>query len=1536
MDDALPRIQDLPVLEYFVIKQEVNLEVNFRDKRIDGTTDIIIAVFNDKIEEVALDAADCEVDVDNICVSELREVNGEIMEGQKRKTTATYNDPYLKLSHPKGWNWRAEHHDLRRIRARSVFHSRKTDVPAENREFEGCTPVYGSLKVNLRGKAEPDRPRLIIRKSTLNVDGPDKTNKQYKITIPFTNTNPRDGFQFVGVDPLDNRFTHMYTRSSIHPGTASCLFPCVDDHGSRCDWRISIKYPRTLGDALQQALATQQNGAGSDKMQLDGQERIHNLAEEDKLREMSVVCSGFLMEEAVDPNDDHKKIMTFEPEKKVSVQKLGFAVGPFEHIDLSSESRTEEDEVKLGMNALKVHAYCLPHRADWVRNTTAAMTMAADFFTYTFARYPFGNFKMCFLDDLVQDTVSLYSMAFISNRLLFPEDIIDTETEVTRKIVSTLASQWTGINMIPNTRHDLWLTIGIAHYMTDLFMKRLCGNNEHRFRMKTLSDQLVHVDIERPSLYDLGPSLHLGEFEMDFMVLKAPIVFFILDKRLIKASGGHGLTRILQKLLTKVQIEASDKSTILETEKFRAVCEKGARYRLESFWNQWVYGSGGPRFDVKAKFNKKRLCVELTLNQIQYQSVKKPALEKTDFLRVIKERRAGVETGDVQPLFTGPMTVRIHEADGTPYEHILEIREDATRSTKFEIPYNTKYKRLKRTRRMKEKQNAGAGASMDAENMDEALLYCLGDVLQTPEDQKEWELIDWDPDTERKMDQESYEWIRVDADFEWACDMKRTLEPYMYVSQLQQDRDVVAQQDAMLYLKNGPLHPIASGFLIRTLIDRRYFHGIRTMAAEALPRQAGIKNLPMLGLRQLMKAFSEMFCHKGTNQPKPNDFSDKKQYNVQCAIIKAIAQVRDTTSHRCPLEARQFILDQLLFNNNEDNPFSDHFYIATLVEALATSLVPSQKDEWYERQNKNPSEEEKQFLDSAMEQIERVLRRDEWTSSYQNVWTIAGLSAKQKLMKAEIIPKRYIDFGQYLLDGTRDLIRIKAFEALIDLGAMMDPSVFSFLIYSLTTDPSPYVRSKLIDTAAFGLAAIAFGEHAKVVKNEPPPEDEEGDLLLVQDSAQEIEARKEMFARKENLDVALKALRREMEETYRGDDRHYSTAMRKALNHPHLGRVELESMLDLAAMMFEEAADWVVTVNLPKAWKAERPASQLANRVSDVVRINVSTKLTRGQLMVSFKSYYKTKPKEPIRLAQPVVQPLPQPPPPEPKRPTPLPRASSIKINTHKTSTPQRPAVASAHVAHVQTPTPAPTSADADTIVASPALSRQPSVSSSSTPKPSFISSSSTPKPSFISSSSTPKPSFPHESSANSSIKRPRPEKDEHHTPAPKRPKVDKPLGSGIPGVERKKRRIVTLKTKNPKRLALILGHLPKPSTNGRTSLPSGMPRDALRDATTGASVRDSINAKPVRKPLPTGEQQIRRPLPGGSSSSTHAATHGSKASLNSHSNSTPKPKSSSPAIITPGGNSNSTPVARPSATPTARPKIKIKISKSQPPPPAP
>ena len=47
---------------------------------------------------------------------------------------------------------------------------------------------------------------------------------------------------------------------------------------------------------------------------------------------------------------------------------MGFAIGPFEHVDLAEFRESEEDD-RLGQNAVPVNGFCLPGRADEVKNT---------------------------------------------------------------------------------------------------------------------------------------------------------------------------------------------------------------------------------------------------------------------------------------------------------------------------------------------------------------------------------------------------------------------------------------------------------------------------------------------------------------------------------------------------------------------------------------------------------------------------------------------------------------------------------------------------------------------------------------------------------------------------------------------------------------------------------------------------------------------------------------------------------------------------------------------------------------------------------------------------------------------------------------------------------------------------------------------------------------------------------------------------------------------------------------------------------------
>lgn len=235
---------------------------------------------------------------------------------------------------------------------------------------------------------------------------------------------------------------------------------------------------------------------------------------------------------------------------------------------------------------------------------------------------------------------------------MFPEDIIEPLDTVTRKVVYALASQYAGVSIVAREPSDTWVIVGLAYYMTDLFLKQLSGNNEYRFRQKIAADKVYELDVERPPLYALGNILHLDPSESEFLALKAAVVLFILDRRLTKATGSAGITRITGRIFTNSK--AGDvESTLLSTAQFQRLCEKMGHVKLDSFFQQWVYGAGCPQFFVTQRFNKKKLVVEMLIQQRQGERiVGQDDLDPKLFMRDVEEEVHEVWAGAIQPVFT--------------------------------------------------------------------------------------------------------------------------------------------------------------------------------------------------------------------------------------------------------------------------------------------------------------------------------------------------------------------------------------------------------------------------------------------------------------------------------------------------------------------------------------------------------------------------------------------------------------------------------------------------------------------------------------------------------------------------------------------------------------------------------------------------------------------------------------------------------------------------------------------------------------------
>ncbi|KAF2261860.1 hypothetical protein CC78DRAFT_521139 [Lojkania enalia] len=1003
-----------------------------------------------------------------------------------------------------------------------------------------------------------------------------------KFEIEYYLQDFRDAVHFAGIEEGDSRYPHIYTRNSPFPGMASCLFPCIDDGTSKCTFEISIRYPRTLGDAFSKAALSVDSGTGpplkigvhkADSVMNDGGDDTPDFSEEEKAMEISVVCSGEMTDDIVDPTDSTRKTASFLCASPVLPQHIGIAIGPFENVNLS-EYRDTLDDDRLGSNAIRVHAFCLPGRADEVRNSAMILARTLDNFTERYQSYPFEKaYKLAFVDDLDCDVASTASFSICSSRLLFPETVWEPLEKTTRVLVHAVASQWIGVNVIAERPNDHWVITGGSWFMTELYLRDLFGRNDHRFRQKSMVDKIMDMDHRRPSLHILGEYLALDPGEEEFMELKSLSVLTILHNRLVKQSGKNGVDRCLYRLLFNARNEKLANGAI-STEGFLDICEKVGHQKLDNFFNQWVYGSGCPTFECFPQFNKKKQVIQLTIRQTQSDPTLKPEerpLAAADFMREVKENKTGLRTSQESPAFVGPMTIRIHEADGTPYEHIVEINSS---TLKVEIPYNTKYKRLKRNRLAKERAAAAQGLETAVDSQDDVTLYSLGDLFNTTEEIEEWRISDWSPEDEARMEQESYEWLRVDADFEWICRAHiNDMPSYMYVSQLQQDKDVVAQAESIQYLALKEGHPLISSILVKTLMDGRYFHGIRTMAAEVIAASAK-EHLDWIGLFHLEKAFRELYCIPGSPMTRSNDFSDRASYLVQCAIPRAVSQIKGADG-RAPMRVKRFLLDLIRYNDNRGNEYSDDYYVATLMSALADSLASGRKAQDPTLSLEDEAEEF-EFTRKSIEEMSRHQRLDEWIPTYQNIYTTTALECGLKLMSRRVIPLTPTEFLQYTRIGNAENVRLKAWECLIALGMITKDSIIRFLVHEMSTDPSPSVRASLIRIFCNALGQLAIGD---LPKFDLPAEPTNGDLVIERDEGPSDRAAE--FARR-TLDGACKGLKTDLE-----DNIALREALEAALRSQTTSLHDVRELVEVCGLLYPQINALRLTIPLPRYWRAE-------------------------------------------------------------------------------------------------------------------------------------------------------------------------------------------------------------------------------------------------------------------------------------------------------------------------------------------------------------
>ncbi|THH30629.1 hypothetical protein EUX98_g3547 [Antrodiella citrinella] len=964
------------------------------------------------------------------------------------------------------------------------------------------------------------------------------------VRIVYNLRKPADGIQFVF--PTENspyRVPHVYTTPSS-PDAARCWLPCIDNLWEKCTWEFEFVVPRYL---------EQREAPSDDDESPEGEYPT------------VVVCSGDLVEQVAHPHNSNKTIFLFAQSTPTSVQHVAFAAGPFHVHTIAADLSSAEDAS--GTSQPLMHALCLPGHEALLASSVSAMRAAMSFYTSEYGHYPFGSHKLVFVDELPTQRFDSATLSILTVDLLHGEDAIDQVFETRHCLSHALACQWIGINIHQKAWSDTWLVNGLGLYIAGLFMRKVFGNNEYRFRLKKDMERVLELDVGpmppicQPQLVDPPDAATLP-----FVNLKAPLILHILDRRLGKSGTSLGLSRILPKLFLSAT-SGDMVNNAISTHAFLRMCRKVSGIDPRSFAEQWIYGSGCPTFGFSASFNRKKMAVEITMRQDA------AAVKYHEGNEVSRQLMKPV------PFFEGQMTIRIHEADGTPYEHVLDIRSAFKR---YEVPFNTKYKRVRRNtkRYLARQQAAQAAAEGDAEAAAAMDMVDMGFGLEIWENEKErenWKVADWTEEDEQNMSGQTYEWIRIDADFEWIAAIAFDQKDYMWVSQLQRDRDVVAQYEAT---KNP--NAIISSMLTKCIQVTNYFFRIRCEAAQALVTCA-IQRLEWLGLFHLFKLFLK-YCYEpeDPNQdlfthsyiPRPNDFNDMSEYFVRRSLLRAISRVRFNNGKTPPV-VRQFLIDQLRYNDNTFNPYSDALYICSIISALGSatvSTVPPERGQFTDIENHPTMDaQDVDLLKQALMEVDRYRSMDRLIPSPHNLVTIASIEFYMLLAMAGLTAHDPSLFFPMTREGNYTQVRMAAFDALF-LSKWYTPKIMQYVLAVMASDPSRIIRRHVARSVCQSLALLVTMGEMKTSGKDPET------LLIEEDGTAAQENKKE--TKKSDIELLIKALRKDREVGKNEVIREFLMPIAMAPDADHEVRWWLLKLADLLIRGSEEAPP-KVTIHLP-------------------------------------------------------------------------------------------------------------------------------------------------------------------------------------------------------------------------------------------------------------------------------------------------------------------------------------------------------------------
>ena len=313
---------------------------------------------------------------------------------------------------------------------------------------------------------------------------------------------------------------------------------------------------------------------------------------------LSFVANGTLLEKKA--NVDGRVTFHYQTSRAYPIYLAAFVAGNY--ADLVQTAR-----------GISLHTLCYPDEQEAAIATTVRLPDMLQFLeNKTGFAYPYPQYTQVMVQDYpFPSLIGQNSFSIISDNMIDDygthQDFLYLWDGVE---FNALASQWFGNLIMPKTVADLWLAKGFAQYFEGLYAIEENGLEEYLLWSYPWESGSVFGDWNNGNRHPIVPEKvdDPESFAADsYAKYRGALVLRMLRKEL----GDEAFFKAIQSFVKEYAFK------LASTQDFQNAVKKASGKDLQWFFEQWIYQTGHPVFELSSSFDAKTKQYHLHVKQIQ-------------------------------------------------------------------------------------------------------------------------------------------------------------------------------------------------------------------------------------------------------------------------------------------------------------------------------------------------------------------------------------------------------------------------------------------------------------------------------------------------------------------------------------------------------------------------------------------------------------------------------------------------------------------------------------------------------------------------------------------------------------------------------------------------------------------------------------------------------------------------------------------------------------------------------------------------------